>query len=59
MLDLEQCRTAARSLILLANASDSELDRDAYYEQAKAWLSQLEAPQDRTERERPRLTSPD
>ena len=41
MLDLEDCRVRARQLIVLANATDSEAERAAYYELAQPWLARI------------------
>ena len=41
MIDLEDCRDRARQLIVLANASVCEAERETYYGLAQDWLSAL------------------
>ena len=41
MLDREDCRAKARQLIVLANASASESERETYYALAQTWLMKL------------------
>ena len=41
MIDVEDCRVRARQLIVLANASVSETERETYYSLAQNWLSAL------------------
>ena len=44
MIDPEDCRARARQLIVLANASVSEKERETYYGLAQDWLSALSGP---------------
>lgn len=44
MLDLDDCRAKARQLIVLANVSETEAERQAYYELAQVWLSAISSP---------------